>query len=545
MIALQFRSAKQAHFHDRLAQHLRAPIAPLLLEGATGLGKTRAYLQAVMDAVARGQRIAIALPSHQLIDQLLASADLQAVQRPGVRVVAFRPKRWFAVDDPFAYAAARQAALDAEVMLCTSAAVIIDHRLGGSYNGATLRDHLLFDEADQLPGAAALQSDAQIDAATVQALGLNAPTAAQVLAAVLTRKGLEPELRAAALLMQDALDEPVWYQRVGLTGDGGVALVHHLPGRLLKAVANRPAVSFVSATLTIGGQFEDFKRSLGIAEISPLSAVIEPEQHGQLQFEVADLAVDSEAWWTRTVQTVRDAALLGPVLVVTPSHALAQRLGEALPFATVRQSDETAGQAASRMAVNSGAAVLIAAGAWAGLDTPLRWRSIVIPRIPYEAPVVLDGKTESRFLDTRNTAVRRMRQVIGRGLRTPDAQCTIHILDGRFVHIAAFVPRRFATAWQGRKTFAEGRAMEVTLTRYERDPSVRKKALAHHGKACMACGFKPKVDSQLDVHHLQPVSEGERLTSLDDVAVLCANCHRLAHSEDPPLPLVTLRALVL
>lgn len=24
-----------------------------------------------------------------------------------------------------------------------------------------------------------------------------------------------------------------------------------------------------------------------------------------------------------------------------------------------------------------------------------------------------------------------------------------------------------------------------------------------------------------------------------------ANCHRLAHSEDPPLPLVTLRALVL
>ena len=134
------------------------------------------------------------------------------------------------------------------------------------------------------------------------------------------------------------------------------------------------------------------------------------------------------------------------------------------------------------------------------------------------------------------------------GLRTPDAQCTIHILDGRFVHIAAFVPRRFATAWQGRKTFAEGRPLEVTLTRYERDPSVRKKALAHHGKACkacMACGFKPKVDSQLDVHHLQPVSEGERLTSLDDVAVLCANCHRLAHSEDPPLPLVTLRALVL
>lgn len=170
--------------------------------------------------------------------------------------------------------------------------------------------------------------------------------------------------------------------------------------------------------------------------------------------------------------------------------------------------------------------------------------SPLVPRIPYEAPVVLDGQVKSRFLDIRNTAVRRMRQVIGRGLRTPDAQCTIHILDGRFVHIAAFVHRRFATAWQGRKTFAEGRALEVTRTRYERDTSVRRQALAHHGKACTACGFKPKVDSQLDVHHLKPVSEGERLTSLADVVVLCANCHRLAHSEAPPLPLVSLRALV-
>ena len=124
MMAPHFRSAEQAHFHDRLAQHQRAPIAPLLLEGTTGLGKTRAYLQAVMNAVARGQRVAIALPSHQLIDQLLASTDLQAVQRPGVRVAAFRPKRWFADDDQAAYATARQAALDAEVMLCTSAAVM-------------------------------------------------------------------------------------------------------------------------------------------------------------------------------------------------------------------------------------------------------------------------------------------------------------------------------------------------------------------------------------------------------------------------------------
>lgn len=425
-------------------------------------------------------------------------------------------------------------------MLCTSASVIIDHRLGGSYNGSTLRDHLLFDEADQLPGAAALQTDAEINAEVVRALGLSSPTAGMVVAAVLSDKGLEPELRAAALLIQEAIDAPAWYQRVGITEDGGIALIHHLPGRLLKAVANRPAVSFVSATLTIGGQFEDFKRSLGIVQISPLSAVIEPELHGHLKFEVAELAVDTVEWWAKTVQMVCDTAMLGPTLVATPSHDLAQRLGAALPMATVRQPEETASQAAARM---GDAQVLIAAGAWAGLDTPVRWRSIVVPKIPYQAPVVLDGKIESRFLDTRNAAVRRMRQVIGRGLRSPDAQCTIHILDARFKHIVSFVPQRFALAWQGRKTFAEGRPIEVTLSRYERDPAVRKAALAHYGKTCMACLFSPKVESQLDVHHLNPVSEGERVTSLTDVAVLCANCHRLAHSETPPLSLESLRSL--
>lgn len=540
MEATRFRSSEQAQFHDRLAQHLRAPAAPLLLEGTTGLGKTRAFLQALMDAAVRGQRVAIALPSHQLIDQLLDSTDLQAVRAPGVRVAAFRPRRWFADDEQAAYAAARQAALDAEVMLCTSASVIIDHRLGGAYNGVTLRDHLLFDEADQLPGAAALQSDAEIPAAELNALGIAPVSAAQVAAALLARKGLAPEHRTTALLMQEALDAPAWYHRVGLTDDGGVALVHHLPGRLLKAVANRPGVSFVSATLTVRGLFDDFKRALGIGEISPLSAVIEPQEHGHVQFEVAQLEVDSQDWWDRTLQTVNAAAAQGPCLVVTPSHALALRLGAALPSATVRQSDETASQAAARMRASQ---VLIAAGAWAGLDTLVRWRSIVVPRIPYERPVVLDGQVESRFLDIRNTAVRRMRQVIGRGLRSPDAQCTVHILDGRFKHIESFVPRRFVSAWQARKTFAEGAAREVTLTRYERDPSVRKAALAYHGKTCMACGFSPKADIQLQVHHLKPVSEGVRMTSLADVAVLCANCHCLAYSEEPPLPLESLRLL--
>ncbi|MBM4220239.1 MAG: hypothetical protein FJ171_11595 [Gammaproteobacteria bacterium] len=73
----------------------------------------------------------------------------------------------------------------------------------------------------------------------------------------------------------------------------------------------------------------------------------------------------------------------------------------------------------------------------------------------------------------------------------------------------------------------------------------RKSALRHFGRKCMSCEFVPRVDSQLEVHHLYPLADGgERVTRIEtDVAVLCANCHRLAHSANPPLTVEILRGL--
>ncbi|CAD5366512.1 hypothetical protein RA210_U10362 [Rubrivivax sp. A210] len=62
--------------------------------------------------------------------------------------------------------------------------------------------------------------------------------------------------------------------------------------------------------------------------------------------------------------------------------------------------------------------------------------------------------------------------------------------------------------------------------------------------ACMACAFAPRGDSQLDLHHLDPISEGQRRTRLEDLAVLCANCHRFAHSVEPPMGVEGLRLAV-
>src|SRR5262249_34472392 len=152
-----FRSNEQSNFAALVAAHIANPDGPLLLEGGTGIGKTRAYLSALITS---RKRVAIALPTHQLIEQLLASNDLAEANAAGATVGVFRPARLF--DSRADYLANRNAAMAAQIMLCTSASVIIDRRLDGKYNGATERDYLLFDEADQLPNAAALRSDLEV-----------------------------------------------------------------------------------------------------------------------------------------------------------------------------------------------------------------------------------------------------------------------------------------------------------------------------------------------------------------------------------------------
>ncbi|WOJ95220.1 HNH endonuclease [Congregibacter variabilis] len=525
----QFRSKEQANFSRIVSQHMLELDAPLLLEGGTGLGKTRAYLRPLIDS---GRRVAIVLPTHQLIQQLLESKDLHATQGQA-SVVAFKPARFF--DDRNEYLEHRAVAKDAQVLLCTSASVIIDQRLGGEYNGVIERDYILFDEADQLPGVAALQSDREIAANDIGLLGIKQTTAQGVAEAILSKRAIvAPEIRAAAKMILEAIEEPAWYHAAGMTDDGAAALFHRLPGRLLKKIANRGNVAFVSATLSIAGKFNDFKSALGIGLESRLSASIEPERHGTLRFSFdGEHAVGSDEWIDTVKATLLDVER--PCLVITPSHTLSLEL--AIDGATVRTAEETTADAVSRMDDD----LLIAAGAWAGLDTPVHWRAIVIPRVPYAAPTVLDEHVESSYINMRNEAVRRMRQGIGRGLRKPDAVCHVYVMDPRASKLSGFVPRRFLDDWKIKLT--EGGRRTVELSQIERSSYYRKLALRHYGKQCQACDFVPTADRQLHVHHLFPLAEGERQTTLQDLAVLCANCHELAHSESPPLSLEELRIL--
>ena len=530
-----FRSAEQEYFSKLVAAHLTTLDKPLLAEGTTGLGKTRAYLVPIMEAAQSGKSIAIILPTHQLIEQLLSSADLKACLREGVTIASFLPGRFF--DDTITYLAHKEVALTAGIMICTSASVIIDQRLNGGYNGVTKRDYLLFDEADQLPDVAALQSDRAIAGYTLKELGVKTTSAEETANAVIAKTRVEPETRAAAKLILEAIDSPAWYHTAGVTDDGGIALHHRLPGRLLKKIANQPNAAFISATLTIGGKFDDFRRALGIEEVSRFSGAVEPKVHGELHFHLdTNYPVNSAEWLDQAKLRILEAKR--PTLVVTPSHELAVQLAESNTEATLRNKEETTADAALRMGDST---LLIAAGAWAGLDTVMRWSSVVVPRIPFPNPTVLDDKVEGHYLNSRNSAIRRMRQVIGRGLRTPEAVCHIYILDPRWGQIESFVPERFRAAWRDRSV--EGGRVEVTLSRAERDPYWRKTAIKHYGLQCLACGFTPRTANQIEVHHQHPISEGERQTTIDDLAPLCANCHRLAHSETPPITLTALKAI--
>ncbi|OFV94424.1 MAG: hypothetical protein A3H28_09780 [Acidobacteria bacterium RIFCSPLOWO2_02_FULL_61_28] len=89
----------------------------------------------------------------------------------------------------------------------------------------------------------------------------------------------------------------------------------------------------------------------------------------------------------------------------------------------------------------------------------------------------------------------------------------------------------------------EGRQMEQSLSRRERDPRVRDAALVKYGRACMVCGLDPAVkygdfaQDCVEVHHLDPLgarSGQGKQTTLDDVIVVCPTCHRALHRYSDP-----------
>ncbi|NRR90831.1 HNH endonuclease [Winogradskyella undariae] len=87
----------------------------------------------------------------------------------------------------------------------------------------------------------------------------------------------------------------------------------------------------------------------------------------------------------------------------------------------------------------------------------------------------------------------------------------------------------------------EGGIKVATINKYERQPSIKNEAIKIHGLECVACGFNFQDfygdwgKGFIEVHHIQPLSENKGIeietNPKTDLAVLCANCHRMVHRK--------------
>ena len=87
----------------------------------------------------------------------------------------------------------------------------------------------------------------------------------------------------------------------------------------------------------------------------------------------------------------------------------------------------------------------------------------------------------------------------------------------------------------------EGQRKARISRKAERSPRLRARAIEIHGTACQICTFDFGTvygewgDGFVEVHHLLPISsapeKGRLVDPATDLAVVCANCHRMIHRK--------------
>ena len=232
------------------------------------------------------------------------------------------------------------------------------------------------------------------------------------------------------------------------------------------------AVVFTSATLSpfrgLGDEPEDprpFLREMGIgagAGKDRRSSAhpdhcksFAPEPFGEMKFVIAgpktpsaragDHDSDFIPWAAAAIRKASESG--GRVLVLVPSFALAEELGEKIrekiPDAIVHRKGEALDEALAQYRQNE-SAVLLTPSAWEGVDLPGFVDHLVIPRIPFaprdEAKIAVMEENMRRPESARGVsfsrnaadAARKLKQGIGRGIRKTDDRCAVWILDRRF-----------------------------------------------------------------------------------------------------------------
>ena len=74
---------------------------------------------------------------------------------------------------------------------------------------------------------------------------------------------------------------------------------------------------------------------------------------------------------------------------------------------------------------------------------------------------------------------------------------------------------------------------------------------ANSNFCCEVCGFNYSEaygtaigGKYIVAHHLNPIASGPSINSLDDIALVCANCHAMIHTKTPPMEIALLQKAV-
>ena len=102
-------------------------------------------------------------------------------------------------------------------------------------------------------------------------------------------------------------------------------------------------------------------------------------------------------------------------------------------------------------------------------------------------------------------------------------------------------------------SFKEGAQKTVQVNKYERNVYARRECIRIKGLNCMVCGFKFEEfygsvgKDYIQVHHIIPLSEiGENyyVDPVRDLVPICANCHAMVHSKNPPYSVEELKEIL-
>ncbi len=247
------------------------------------------------------------------------------------------------------------------------------------------------------------------------------------------------------------------------------------------------AVTLMSGSLSVGRNLTEGTKwlvfKLGLKDVALRTAEVSPAQFGSLEIQLCPPAESMyvagdqlNPYWLKSASSIIEQ-LSGRTLVVVASHKEAEELGKNIANCIVQEKGEKLAYATERFVSGSASTFITAAGHTGVnfLDANGRslLKNIVLTRLGFPGPspftLALKSSEElkangmrtkllnSEFYDGLQKVIRRVKQIIGRGIRASDDEIKLYILDHRFPAPTAFnhkfsalrnaIPRRFMSCY--------------------------------------------------------------------------------------------------